>query len=526
MESLQKWLLVLLCLTGFSAQAAQKMKLVLSPHGGDYVWDSKSQITVNRFPHDPCDAASPCGDVKLRLQFRWCPHEFQDTAFVHGVAENCHPASSWTWYYGPGTSSPGPLDSLSVKLPASMLLAKTGSGYFSVRGAYVYDTSVIPKLAAGPSDWIRFGITKQTVQPNVVGSALKVQFLAPSYWGTVDIKAKTSFALQFQDVGGACGNGKTVQLHWKHIPAPSDADPNVLGGVWGPAIPSAWPTAASCSGKVTTVNVPVDAKTHPGSYAVSLSLANADPTKLPIGTQAHYFKLVRTNPTVDKSPSASVGAAFGSKVPEPLVVPPTTPAGGSTTEDRQFGALPRAPGAVTPAPQSLPHHAPATKPALRTPSTPRAVPAPPDARGAQSRETIPPVQSTAAPNRATDAKVAPGPPRAPAARPAKPAPPPPSRRAAPDPAPPTARSKQAAKAPPATQRFAHPKQGRHRLDWCLYWGRECGAPAAAAWCRGKGFADAQSFTLAQGVGPTFVLGDRKVCTDPACDGFTEIVCVR
>ncbi len=102
----------------------------------------------------------------------------------------------------------------------------------------------------------------------------------------------------------------------------------------------------------------------------------------------------------------------------------------------------------------------------------------------------------------------------------------PSRRAAPDPAPPTARSKQAAKAPPATQRFAHPKQGRHRLDWCLYWGRECGAPAAAAWCRGKGFADAQSFTLAQGVGPTFVLGDRKVCTDPACDGFTEIVCAR
>ena len=79
------------------------------------------------------------------------------------------------------------------------------------------------------------------------------------------------------------------------------------------------------------------------------------------------------------------------------------------------------------------------------------------------------------------------------------------------------------------KRFANPMQDGYRLDWCLHWGRECGRPAANAWCVRKGYSYARSQIIARDIGartPTRVMGDRKTCSDADCDGFAEIVCYK
>jgi hypothetical protein len=81
--------------------------------------------------------------------------------------------------------------------------------------------------------------------------------------------------------------------------------------------------------------------------------------------------------------------------------------------------------------------------------------------------------------------------------------------------------------PNVIRRYHKPSVGSHRVDACLNWGTGCGAPAAEAFCKSKGFARATSFELAYNIGaetPTLVLGDNKVCNVADCDGFSLIVC--
>jgi hypothetical protein len=76
-------------------------------------------------------------------------------------------------------------------------------------------------------------------------------------------------------------------------------------------------------------------------------------------------------------------------------------------------------------------------------------------------------------------------------------------------------------------RFENPSVNGLRLDVCLHWGVECGAPAANAFCRSKGYSSARSFEIAYDIGagsPTLVLGDGRVCSETACDGFSVIAC--
>jgi len=61
-----------------------------------------------------------------------------------------------------------------------------------------------------------------------------------------------------------------------------------------------------------------------------------------------------------------------------------------------------------------------------------------------------------------------------------------------------------------------------RLDWCLHWGRDCGKPAADAFCQMNGYTEAESWKLEGGL-TTFVLGDGKICKG-SCDGFSSINC--
>lgn len=75
--------------------------------------------------------------------------------------------------------------------------------------------------------------------------------------------------------------------------------------------------------------------------------------------------------------------------------------------------------------------------------------------------------------------------------------------------------------------FSNPKQGGNRLDWCLGWSTGCGAPAANAWCKSKGFGGASSFTIAEDIGgsqPTRLMGTGAVCDQDFCDGFAKITC--
>lgn len=74
------------------------------------------------------------------------------------------------------------------------------------------------------------------------------------------------------------------------------------------------------------------------------------------------------------------------------------------------------------------------------------------------------------------------------------------------------------------QTFQDPKASGRRLDLCLHWARNCGKPAADAWCRTKGHRNAKAWRRQDDVGPTWVLGDKRECSDRGCDGFDFITC--
>lgn len=78
-----------------------------------------------------------------------------------------------------------------------------------------------------------------------------------------------------------------------------------------------------------------------------------------------------------------------------------------------------------------------------------------------------------------------------------------------------------------TKRYANPMIGEFRLDWCLKNQKNCGKPAADAFCRFWHMEKAVSFKKAEDVGkrePTREILDGALCEKPSCDGFSEIIC--
>ncbi|SDP84168.1 hypothetical protein [Desulforhopalus singaporensis] len=71
--------------------------------------------------------------------------------------------------------------------------------------------------------------------------------------------------------------------------------------------------------------------------------------------------------------------------------------------------------------------------------------------------------------------------------------------------------------------FANPSYGGKFVDWCLHWGKDCGAPAATAFCNINGYQRAVDWH-AEPRNPTYVLGDNKECTFDFCNGFSSITC--
>ncbi len=82
---------------------------------------------------------------------------------------------------------------------------------------------------------------------------------------------------------------------------------------------------------------------------------------------------------------------------------------------------------------------------------------------------------------------------------------------------------------PQTRTFLAPRIGGVRLDWCRFWARQCGAPAANAFCRARGYRRAVAYRKAVDVGrwePTRVIGSGRICSGSFCDGFRRITCER
>jgi hypothetical protein len=83
--------------------------------------------------------------------------------------------------------------------------------------------------------------------------------------------------------------------------------------------------------------------------------------------------------------------------------------------------------------------------------------------------------------------------------------------------------------PVSTAIFRYPRIGNRRLDRCARWGKECGKPAARAFCQSKGFSRVTFWSIDRDIGdrdPTLVIRENKVCNNRNCDGFLEIVCTK
>ena len=66
----------------------------------------------------------------------------------------------------------------------------------------------------------------------------------------------------------------------------------------------------------------------------------------------------------------------------------------------------------------------------------------------------------------------------------------------------------------------------HWLDGCRLWSRQCGQPAADAFCRKQDNSkpDAVSLKARNGAGITALISTGQLCRGPQCGGFEEIVC--
>lgn len=77
-----------------------------------------------------------------------------------------------------------------------------------------------------------------------------------------------------------------------------------------------------------------------------------------------------------------------------------------------------------------------------------------------------------------------------------------------------------------TRTFRNPKIKGYRLDWCRFWGLQCGKEAAHAFCRFKGYLRAKSWEIDCGpnVFPTYVIETGQICNRAGCCGFKYIEC--
>jgi hypothetical protein len=74
--------------------------------------------------------------------------------------------------------------------------------------------------------------------------------------------------------------------------------------------------------------------------------------------------------------------------------------------------------------------------------------------------------------------------------------------------------------------FVNPAWKGYRLDACLTWAKDCGQPAADAFCRTEGYARSFFSVLdpQSGYAHTRLIGTDQVCRENFCTGFQVIIC--
>lgn len=77
-----------------------------------------------------------------------------------------------------------------------------------------------------------------------------------------------------------------------------------------------------------------------------------------------------------------------------------------------------------------------------------------------------------------------------------------------------------------SRRFAAPRIGHYRVDWCYENSKGCGQRAAYSFCRRMGYLKAQEYKKAPHLPATKALGNQRLCFGNECEGFSYITCYR
>lgn len=77
-----------------------------------------------------------------------------------------------------------------------------------------------------------------------------------------------------------------------------------------------------------------------------------------------------------------------------------------------------------------------------------------------------------------------------------------------------------------TKRFAFPRFGDYRVNWCYDGKKQCGRRVAQSFCRRMGYMKVTTFTIQKHIAATKALGNQKLCFGQQCNAFAEIICYR
>lgn len=74
--------------------------------------------------------------------------------------------------------------------------------------------------------------------------------------------------------------------------------------------------------------------------------------------------------------------------------------------------------------------------------------------------------------------------------------------------------------------YSKPTYHGFRLDYCKNWAKDCGTPAADAFCKTQGYTRSGRWVKDNNIGEmTKTIGSNDICDASYCDGFKSIECL-